>query len=102
MRATKPGADRTHTGGQYRRDFKANSAERCGACAKEIQQSFGPGPPLKHCATERCTRIYYSGFQRKHCQRCRSPLPRGRAYQRAAICGACFVDLCDLAGLQEE
>lgn len=52
----------------------------------------------KHCQTERCRKIYYSGHQRTKCGRCGDPLARGRAAQRAAICGRCFVDLVDLAG----
>jgi len=73
---------------------------KCGACAKPLPIHRRKGAAPKHCQTERCKRIYYSGHQRTRCQRCGDPLARGRHVQRAAICGRCFVDLCDLAGLE--
>lgn len=99
MKDPKPGALRTHQPSGYRRDFKMLLNDRCGACAKEIIQPPGSGRPRKHCGTDRCRAIYYGNHQRTRCARCRSRLAKGRANQRASICGRCFVDLCDLAGL---
>jgi hypothetical protein len=68
---------------------------RCGACAKPLPKP-AVGRPRKCCPTERCQIVYYGGNQRKRCARCHEPLPKGRAYQRAVICGACLLDLLEL------
>lgn len=71
---------------------------KCGACGMPLPVHRRKGAAPKHCQTNRCKKIYYSGHQRTKCQRCGDPLVRGRAAQRAAICGKCFVDLVTLAG----
>ena len=73
---------------------------RCGACAKPLPKENGPGRPRECCPTERCERIYNAGHQRTKCQRCGDALPRGRAYQRMAICMTCVVEVVDLIGLE--
>lgn len=73
--------------------------KRCGACAKPLAHT-GPGRPRDCCATERCERIYYGGHQRTKCQRCGDGLPRGRAYQRLAVCMQCVVEIVDIVGLE--
>ena len=77
---------------------QSSKHRRCASCAKPLSRHRRKGAAPKHCQTERCRKSYYSGAQRTKCQRCSNPLARGRAAQRAAICGRCFVDLLDLAG----
>jgi hypothetical protein len=71
---------------------------RCGACARLLPRHTGRGRPREHCDRERCATIYNAQVHRIRCARCHGKIGRDRASQRAAICGACFVDLCDLAG----
>jgi hypothetical protein len=71
---------------------------RCGSCGNQLPVHRRAGASPKHCQTDRCRRLYYSGQQRTKCQRCGGPIARGRAAQRAAVCGRCFVDLVTLAG----
>lgn len=99
MKPVKPGSIRVHQAHGYRRDFKLLLNDACGACGQAIAQPQGGGRPRKHCDNDRCHAIYYGNQQRTRCARCRSKLAKGRANQRASICGKCFVDLCDLAGL---
>jgi hypothetical protein len=75
-------------------------AWRCGACATPLGDQSGPGRPRRHCDNERCKRIYYSGHQRTKCQRCSDSLPKGREYQRLAVCMRCVVEVVDLIGLE--
>lgn len=72
---------------------------KCGACGNPLPVDRRTGPSPMHCQTDRCRKVYYSGQQRTKCQSCSGPLANGRAAQRAAICGKCFVDLLTLAGI---
>lgn len=74
------------------------SRRKCASCGTLMPPFTKRGRKPEHCATERCTRIHRAGRERVKCGRCGERLPRGRAYQRAAICGKCFVDLYTLAG----
>jgi len=71
----------------------------CATCAKLLPAHYGPGRPRKHCDTDHCAAVFNSAHHRRRCTRCGSKLARGRAAQRAAICGTCFIDLIDLASL---
>lgn len=71
----------------------------CRSCARPLPKPPGVGRPPETCGSDRCATIFISGHGRKQCARCRSKLPRGRQYQRMAICGPCFVDLTDLVAL---
>jgi ribosomal protein S27AE len=73
-------------------------SRRCATCAKPLPKRRGPGRPRVVCRDDHCEGVYDSGQNRKRCSRCGSRLARGRAAQRAAICGRCFVNLLDLAG----
>lgn len=72
---------------------------RCATCAKPLPKHAGSGRQRAVCRDDHCEAVYYSGHARTRCARCRSKLPKGRSFQRAAICGRCFIDLTDLSSL---
>lgn len=74
---------------------------RCATCAKPLPKMALRGRPADHCATERCARIHRRTRRRTTCARCGNVLAQSITARRAAICGGCFVDLCDLAGIRE-
>lgn len=73
---------------------------RCATCGNTLPKEARTGRPSDHCATERCGRIHRRNRRRTTCARCGCELANTLSARRAAICGACFVDLCDLAGIQ--
>lgn len=74
--------------------------KRCAICATPLQKPQRTGRPPDHCASERCDRIHLRTRRKTTCGRCGGPLATSLSARRAAICGACFVDLCDLAGIR--
>ena len=74
---------------------------RCATCAKPLPKAVGKGRPKDTCRNDHCEAVFICGHNRERCARCRSKiLPLNRTTQQAAICGRCFVDLCDLASIQ--
>jgi hypothetical protein len=71
----------------------------CGACGKPIPKAKGNDAARRCCDTERCRKIYFGGKGRTRCLRCCiNPLPKGRAYQRLAICMSCIIDINTILG----
>lgn len=74
---------------------------RCSVCGKALPPFTGVGRKPEHCATVRCLNIHRRTRKpREFCPRCRGRIGSTPAAQRVVICGPCFVDLCDLAGLE--
>lgn len=73
----------------------------CMVCGKALPPFTGVGRKPEHCATERCTRIHRRTRKRRNfCPRCGDRIGITPAAQRFVTCGSCFVDQCDVAGLE--